>query len=81
LIHGHAPSVEWVALFERYLLEALPDVHSVRLDELVRQQWEAWVGLPWEGVPDPVDSLVAWLPSQEFGPEYFRFIPTEQWHF
>ena len=72
-----SPSVEWVARFERYLCEALPGVRAVRLDELVRIQWEAWTGREWEELPDPVGSLWGWLPSHEYGPDYFRLLPGE----
>jgi hypothetical protein len=73
-------SVEWVARFEGWLCETLPGVRAVRLDELVRIQWEGWAGRPWEEMPDPVGSQWEWLPSHEYGPEYFRLLPGEQKH-
>lgn len=73
-----SPSVEWVVRFEQYLYAALSGVRAVRLDELVRIQWEAWAGREWDELPDPVGSLWGWLPSHECGPEYFRLLPVEQ---
>jgi hypothetical protein len=80
LIHGDEPSVEWVTRFERYLCATLPGIRMVRLDELVRIQWEAWAGREWAELPDPVGSLWGWLPTHEYGSDYFRLLPAEQRH-
>jgi hypothetical protein len=78
LITGHPPAIDDVKRFERLLAESLPGVPGVRLDELLREQWEAWAGKSWDELPDPVASLRAWLPSHEYGSEYFRLIPGEE---
>jgi hypothetical protein len=78
LVCGHAPSVEWVDRFEEWLSASLPGARAVRLDELVREQWEAWAGRSWEELSDPVESLRGWLPSHEYGPDCFRFLIAEQ---
>ena len=78
LVMAHSPSVEWVDHFERYLCKALPAVRAVRLDELLRVEWEAWADCDWDQLPDPVGSLWSWLPSNEYGTEYFRLFGGEQ---
>ena len=40
LISEHASPVAWVARFEDWLSETLPGVRVVRLDELLRLEWE-----------------------------------------
>jgi hypothetical protein len=77
LIAAHPPALATVARFERLLAESLPGGEAVRVDELVREQWEAWAGRTWEELADPVGSLRAWLPSLEYGSDYFQFLPAE----
>ena len=80
LIGEDAPSVDWVARFEDWLSEQLPGIRAVRLDELLRLEWEARAGRPWQEIPDPVGALWRWLPSHLYGPAYFRLLPEEPRH-
>jgi hypothetical protein len=80
LIARHPPSVGWVARFEDWLEETLPDVPVVRVDELLRLKWEAQAGRSWWAIPHPVGDLRDWLLCYEFGrpldsPSHFRFLP------
>ena len=77
LISEHASPVAWVARFEDWLSETLPGVRVVRLDELLRLEWEAQAGRPWEKILDPSARSRRWLPSHEYRPAYFRLLPAE----
>ncbi len=76
LLLDPSPSVEWVARFEKWLGETLPGVRAVRLDELLRINWEQEIGRDWDKVPDPVSALWAWLPTQDecYGDDYYRLL-------
>jgi hypothetical protein len=80
LIGTPAPSLAWVARFEDWLSETLPGVRAVRLDEVLRLEWEAQAGRPWEEIPDPVGALRRLLPSREDWPSHFRVLSEERPH-
>ena len=61
LIGDHEASLAWVARFEAWLPEALAGVRAVRVDELLRLDWESQSGRELWQWPDPVRSLREWL--------------------
>ncbi len=71
----HPPAVANIERFERLVLESLPGIPWVRLDELLREEWEGAVGCLWEEMPDPFGSLLSWLAASGHEPQYFRIVP------
>jgi len=73
----HAASLAWVARFEDWLSEALPGVRAVRVDELLRLNWESESGREWYQWPDPIRALRDWLLGRGEDARYFRLLPAE----
>ena len=71
----HPPAVAHIDRFERLVLESLPGIPWVRLDELLREEWEGAVGCLWEEMQDPFGSLLSWLAASRHEQQYFRIVP------
>ena len=80
LIGDHAPSVEQIARLEGWMSESLAGAQSVRVDELLRLEWESQSKREWQKWPDPTRTLRNWLLSSRQDAAYFRLLPTEQKH-
>ena len=80
LVGGHAGSLEQVARLERWLAQSLPGVRAVRVDELLRLDWESQSGRAWQDWPDPVGALRQWLLASGQDTRYFRLLLDEQRH-
>jgi hypothetical protein len=72
LIAGHRGSITRIELLERLLVESLPSIPILRVDELIRLLWEREVGRSWDELPDPIGSLQNWLISSKQDPSYYR---------
>lgn len=80
LVGDHAPSMEQVARLEGWLSDSLPGVRVIRLDELLRFDWESQSAREWWQWPDPVRALRDWLLSSGQDAAYFRLLPDERTH-
>jgi hypothetical protein len=75
LIAGHPAPLADIERLERLLVELLPGVPIIRVDEFVRLKWEADIGSAWDDLPTPAGSLCEWLFSSNEDSAYFRFLP------
>ncbi len=80
LIGGHVPSLEQVGRLEVWLSISLSDVLAIRVDELLRLDWESDSGHEWWQWPDPVQALRNWLLATGQDARYFRLLPNEERH-
>lgn len=78
LIFEDAASVNWLRHFEEWLVETLPGVRAIRLDELLRLEWEASTGQEWEKIENLFSILPHWLQTNGCDPRYFRLLPDDQ---
>ncbi len=78
LLGGHPSAVTQIARLEGWLSASLPGVRAVRVDELLRLDWEAQTGREWEDRADPVTELRQWLRSTGQDAAHFRLLPDEQ---
>ena len=74
VIFGDARSVAQIQRIEELFSELLPKVRSVRVDELLRVDWERSIGMSWEKADDPIGSLQFWLVSTNQDHAYFRVL-------
>lgn len=80
LIGSNEQSLAWVARFEAWLSGALSGVLAVRVDELLRLEWESQSKREWWQWPDAVRALRGWLIASGQDAAYFRLLPDEQKH-
>jgi hypothetical protein len=78
LIGDHGPSLDRVAQFEHWLAGSLPGVQAVRVDELLRLQWESRFGRTWDQRPDPVRAIGEWLMTSGQDTRYYVLLQETQ---
>jgi hypothetical protein len=80
LIADHAPALEQTARLESWLSGSIPCVKAVRIDELLRLDWESQTGREWQEWPNPVEALLEWLLSSGQEAAHFRLLPDNRVH-
>jgi hypothetical protein len=80
LIADHAPALEQIARLENWLSESLPTVQAVRIDELLRLDWESQTGREWQEWSNPAEALRHWLLTSGQEAAHFRLLPDKPQH-
>ena len=74
LITGNSKVTALVERLDRMLVNALPDVCILRLDELLVDEWEAQAGRPWHQMPPAIAPFHAWLCASGHDPRHYYLL-------
>ena len=75
LLRQHQPAIAVIERFEQLIVETMPFVPFLRLDEMIWEDWEKDAG-SWDKLADPVESLCRSLVKSNQEADYFRIFPT-----
>jgi hypothetical protein len=65
-----------VELLDRIISQAFNGALTIRLDEMIRADWERWAGAEWWRVDDPCTSLLTWLNDSHLDARHFNVMRT-----